>query len=139
MCPQLGKKEKKEKKYGPPYPNRGDKISQMENPQTRNEILKRTSSFPIQAGADTCCGHFYGLPGVGTVVFSVGWGRARSGVFPVEEEIPAWGQGVLGRKSLVPSGVQWDCDLGLEHFMWDTSVKWESFCCLHQPHIPVKG
>ena len=116
-----------------------DKNSQMENPQTRNEILKRTSSFPIQAGADTCRGRYYGRPGVGTGVFKVGWGGAGSGVLPVEEEIPAWGQGVLGHKSLVPSGVQWDCDLGLEHFSWDTSMKWESFCCLHQPHIPVKG
>lgn len=134
----LGKKRRKKKTMDLPISTE-DKNSQTENPQTRNEILKKTSSFPVQAGADTCRGFYYGLPGVETVAFKVGWGRAGSGVLPVEEEIPAWGQGVLGHKSLVCSGVQWDCDLGLEHFTWDTSMKWESFCCSHQPHIPVKG
>lgn len=44
----LGKKRRKKKNMDLPIPTE-DKNSQMEKPQTRNEILKKTS-FPVQAG-----------------------------------------------------------------------------------------
>ena len=64
MFPQLGENREERKKMGPLVPTE-DKSSQMENPQTKKEMLKKTSWFPVQAGANTSSGRYYGLPWCG--------------------------------------------------------------------------
>lgn len=90
MFPQLGEKREERKKMGPLVltedKNSHGKSTDPEGNAKENIIHRfRLRLLQILHVAATIC------PGVGIATFRVGWGRAWSGVLPVEEEIPASG------------------------------------------------
>lgn len=95
----------------------------MENPQTKNEILReKKSSFPIWACVSVSRGLDRDPSGVGTATFESGVasGQVRPKGFP-----PGSGRGELGARVPCTQWPQQDCCFGLgpSH--------------AHQPHIPA--